>query len=190
LNNINTLAIQRKKSHGLRVIKDKGIDQYLDAARQYKSEKDIEFHICGKCDPEYSSIIEELHREGVIIYHGAIESLDEIVKVYQMSSCIIHPTYYPEGISNVLLEAAASGRPIIATNRSGCREVVDEGINGFLIKQKDSSDLISAVKRFLSLTISEREKMGLMGRRKIESGFNREIIVDNYLDQISKALNK
>lgn len=60
--------------------------------------------------------------------------------------CVVHPTYYPEGISNVLLEACASGRPIITTDRSGCKEVVDDGVNGYMILQKDSDALIVAIK--------------------------------------------
>ena len=56
-----------------------------------------------------------------------------MMDIYKIASCIVHPTYYPEGLSNVLLEACASGRPVITTNRAGCREVVDDGVNGFIV---------------------------------------------------------
>lgn len=71
--------------------------------------------------------------------------------------CVVHPTYYPEGISNVLLEACASGRPIITTNRSGCREIVDDGVNGYMIPQKDSGALIEAIEKFIHLSEDEKE---------------------------------
>ena len=100
--------------------------------------------------------------------------------------CTIHPTYYPEGLSNVLLESAASGRPIITTNRSGCREVVDNGINGYVVKEKDSNDLIEKIEMFLTLSVKERSEMGLAGRNKVEREFNRQIVIQKYLSEISQ----
>ena len=100
--------------------------------------------------------------------------------------CTIHPTYYPEGLSNVLLESSASGRPIITTDRSGCREVVDDGVNGYMIKQKDTQSLIDIVEKFISLTNDERKEMGLAGRKKVEKEFDRQIVVDAYLSEVSK----
>ena len=83
-------------------------------------------------------------------------------------NCIIHPTFYPEGISNVLLEACATGRPIITTNRSGCREVVDDGVNGFMIPQKNTEILIKSIDKFLHLKQEEMAQMGLNARKKVE----------------------
>ena len=106
--------------------------------------------------------------------------------IYKQMCCTIHPTYYPEGLSNVLLESAASGRPIITTNRSGCREVVDNGINGYVVKEKDSNDLIEKIEMFLTLSVKERSEMGLAGRNKVEREFNRQIVIQKYLSEISQ----
>ena len=104
-----------------------------------------------------------------------------------MASCTIHPTYYPEGLSNVLLESSACGRPIITTNRSGCREVVDDGVNGYVVHEKDSVDLIEKIEKFLAKSVEERKEMGLAGRAKVEKEFNRAIVVKKYLDEVERA---
>ena len=98
--------------------------------------------------------------------------------------CVIHPTYYPEGLSNVLLEACACGRPIITTDRSGCREVVDNEVNGYMVPQKNTEKLIEAVERFLELSNEERKSMGIAGRRKVEKQFDRQIVVEEYMREI------
>ena len=72
-----------------------------------------------------------MQSKGIIIYHGMLCDVREILKI---THCTIHPTYYPEGMSNVLLESAACGRAIITTNRSGCREIVDDGVLMVTIK--------------------------------------------------------
>jgi galacturonosyltransferase len=97
--------------------------------------------------------------------------------------CVVHPTYYPEGISNVLLEACASGRPIITTDRSGCREVVDDGVNGYMISQKNSVSLIKAIEDFLKLDYDEKKQMGLNARKKVEEQFDRQIVVEAYMKE-------
>ena len=89
----------------------------------------------------------------------------------------IHPTYYLERFSNVLLEACANGRPIITTDRCGWREVVDDGINGYMIPCQNSEELIKAVKRFLKLSWDEKKQMGTEVRHKVEREFDRQIVV-------------
>lgn len=169
-----------------RIMREKGIDQYLDAAifirERYPNTK---FHICGFCEQNYEERLKELERKGVIITHGMVS---DIALIHEKVHCLILPTYYPEGMSNVLLEACASGRPIITTNRAGCREIVDDGVNGFVVKEKDSADLIEKIERFLSLTHKEREQMGLNGRKKIEQEFNRNIVVEKYLRAVKDAI--
>ena len=110
-----------------------------------------------------------------------------MVEIYQQMSCTIHPTYYPEGLSNVLLESSATGRPIITTNRAGCREVIDDGVNGFICKQKNSEDLIKQIEKFLALSWEERKNMGLAGRKKVEQEFDRQIVIDKYLQEVAKV---
>ena len=123
-----------------RVMKTKGIDEFLEAARTIKREyPNTEFHVCGFYEDDYKEIIEDAQAKGIVTYHGQVSD----VRPYEaISHCIVLPTYHPEGISNVLLEAAACARPIITTNRHGCKEVVDNGITGFLVEERNASDLM------------------------------------------------
>lgn len=167
-----------------RIMKEKGIDQYLDAAKFIKEKyKNTEFHICGFCEAEYKGKLQEFIDNGTVIYHGMVSDVREVLADVH---CTVHPTYYPEGLSNVLLESAASGRALITTDRAGCREVIDDGINGFICKQKDSENLIMQIEKFLSLSYEDKKKMGLMGRQKVEKEFDRQIVVNKYLEQVEK----
>lgn len=165
-----------------RIMKEKGIDYYLEAA-VYIREKypNTEFHICGFCEEAYEDKLKEYEDKGIIIYHGMVRN---VIEVLRDTHCTIHPTYYPEGMSNVLLESAACGKPIITTNRSGCREIIVEGSNGFIVQQKDSRDLIKKIEQFLSLSYEEKRNMGLEGRKKMIREFDRKIVVDAYIAKI------
>lgn len=167
-----------------RIMKEKGIDQYLNAAKViHKRHPNTRFHVCGFCEQAYEETIQKLQNIGIIIYHGLVDDMREI---YKVTHCTIHPTFYPEGLSNVLLESAACGRPIITTNRAGCREVVDNGINGFTIKEKDSRDLIDKIEKFLQMTIEGKREMGHAGRKKVERQFDRQIVINKYLLELEK----
>ncbi len=162
-----------------RIMKEKGIDQYLEAAEYIKKKyPNTEFHICGFCEAEYEGKLQEFSDNGTVIYHGMVMDIREVLKDMH---CTVHPTYYPEGLSNVLLESAATGRPLITTDRSGCREVIDNGVNGFVCKQKDSSDLIEKIEKFLALSPEERKQMGKNARKKVEKEFDRQIVIDEYM---------
>ena len=168
-----------------RVVKEKGIDQYLDAAKEIrKRHPETRFHICGACEDDYGKVLKELNDNGTIIYHGKIE---DIVGMHRQCSCTVHPSFYPEGMSNVLLESCACGRPIITTDRPGCREIVDDGVNGFVVKQRDSQDLIDKIEKFLNLSWEERKAKGLAGRVKVEREFDRNIVIKKYQEEIRKA---
>lgn len=168
-----------------RIMKEKGIDQYLDTAEYIRKKyPETRFHVCGACKEEYRQKLEQMNGEGTIIYHGKVKNM---VEIYQKTSCTIHPTYYPEGLSNVLLESSATGRPIITTDRAGCREVIDDAVNGYVCKQKDSEDLIKQVEKFLALSWEERKKMGLAGRKKVEKEFDRNIVINKYLQEVATA---
>ena len=165
-----------------RIMKEKGIDQYLDAANAIKSQYDnVEFHVCGFCEPEYDGRLQFEHEKGTVIYHGMIRNVADFMSEMH---CVIHPSYYPEGLSNVLLEACAIGRPIITTDRSGCREVVEDGINGFMVPCNNSDELIEAIKKFLSLNNEEKKAMGKAARHKVEREFDREIVVNCYVNEV------
>lgn len=165
-----------------RIMKEKGIDQYLGAAEAItKKYPNTKFHICGFCEEEYETKLASLEENGVIIYHGLVDDIREVLKNVH---CTIHPTYYPEGLSNVLLESCASARPIITTDRSGCREVVDNEVNGYVIEQKNTQSLIDAIEKFIKLSHEEKIQMGLAGRKKVEKEFDRNIVVNSYLKEI------
>lgn len=167
-----------------RIMKEKGIDQYLEAAKEIKKKyPNTEFHICGFCEEEYEGKLSEYNKNGTVIYHGMIRDVAEFLTDIH---CVIHPTYYPEGMSNVLLEASASGRPIITTDRSGCREVVDDGVNGYMIPCQNGEKLIEAVEKFIRLSNDNRKNMGLAGRVKVENEFDRQIVVQKYVDEVEK----
>lgn len=170
-----------------RIMKEKGIDQYLEAAIEVRRKHpETRFHICGFCEQAYEDRLKKLGDEGVIIYHGLVK---DMASVYAKMSCTIHPTYYPEGLSNVLLESSACGRPIITTNRSGCREVIENGVNGYVIEEKNSRDLINKIEIFLGKSVEERKQMGMNGRRKVEKEFDRNIVIKKYLEEIKKIPN-
>lgn len=168
-----------------RVMKEKGINQFLDAAKYIRKKyPNTCFHVCGACEQDYQEVLDKLSKQGIIQYHGLVK---DITAIHRISSCTIHPTYYPEGLSNVLLESCACGRPIITTNRAGCREVVDDGVNGFVIKEKDSQDLIKKIEEFLALPYEARMKMGLAGRKKVEKEYSRQIVIDKYMREIEES---
>jgi len=170
-----------------RIMKEKGIEQYIEAAKIIKKEyPNTEFHVAGFGDETYEQQMKEYHEQNTITFHGLLNDVRVLVKDVH---CVIHPTYYPEGMSNVLLESAASCKPIISTDRAGCREAIDDGINGYLIKEKDSQDLIEKIKQFLSLSWEEKREMGLKGREKMNREFDRNIIVKKYIESVGHLTN-
>ena len=165
-----------------RIMKEKGIDQYLTAAKVIRKKyPNTRFHVCGFCEPEYSGALEQCQANGDVIYHGMVDNVREVLK---NTHCMVFPTYYPEGMSNVLLENAACARPIITTDRPGCREIVEDGYNGFICKAKDSNNLISLIEKFISLSHEEKRQLGINGRKKVEKQFDRRIVVDKYLKAV------
>lgn len=165
-----------------RIMKEKGIDQYLNAAKIIRKKyPQTRFHICGYCEQEYNGELQQLVDDGMVIYHGLVK---DIATIHELTHCTVHPTFYPEGLSNVLLEACACGRPIITTDRSGCREVIDDGVNGFIVKQKDTGDLVEKLEEFINLPYEQKKAMGLAGRTKVEKDFDRQIVVKKYLEEL------
>lgn len=179
-----------KEKHFLyiaRVMKEKGIDEYLEAAKVIKKEyPNTYFHILGFCEENYLDKLKKLEEQGIIQYHGLVEDVREY---HKFSCCTIHPSYYPEGMSNVLLEACSCGRPVITTNRSGCKEIVKEGFNGFIFEQKNSESLIREIKKFLSLDYERQVELGDNARKFVIERFNRKIIIKKYMDSINKLLS-
>ena len=158
----------------------KGILEYLEMAeREKKLHPDYSFLIAGVCDDEYRQTISELQKDGVINYLGQLPDSRELLRSIH---CLVLPTFHPEGLSNVLLETAATGRPAICTSRPGCREVVRDEVNGLYCEARNVDNLVSTVDRFCSMSEQRHREMGLEGRRIVEKGFDRKIVVDTYME--------
>jgi len=170
-----------------RVMKDKGIDYYLEAAKTIKMRySNVLFHVLGDYEENYKSIIEEYQSKGFINYHGKVNDVKEY---YKIAHAIVHPSFH-EGMSNVLLEAAASGRPILASNIPGCKETFDEEVSGLAFIVKNQRSLNSTIEKFINLTNREKITMGENGREKIVNEFDRNKIVKIYLDIIEDMEDK
>ena len=170
-----------------RILKEKGIDHYLETAQYIKAKYDnVNFYILGKIvDEEYKSILDDYTEQGIVKYEG---QQSDMVKYQQLSSCTVHPTYYPEGMSNVLLESLASGRPIITTNVCGCKEILKDGVNGFLVEQQSTDSLKNVVEKFVNMPVEERIALGKNGRQKMENEFNRKDIINKYFEVVKGIL--
>lgn len=165
-----------------RIMKDKGIEEYLYCAKRiHKIHPECLFDIVGGYDEEfYRSIIEQDEFEGNVRAFGNQKDVHSFIKSHHV---LIQPSYH-EGLSNVLLEAAACGRPVLASNIPGCKETFDEGISGIGFNPRDGESLVASVEKLLSISSSERRRMGICGRKKVEREFNRQIVIDSYLQEL------
>lgn len=168
---------ENEKIHFLylgRIMKEKGIDELFAAVRSlYSMRKDFVLDIVGFYEDNYKEQIESLVREGIAVFHGFQENP---IPYYAATDCIVLPSYH-EGMSNVLLEGAAVGRPLITSNIPGCREAVDPGVTGILVKEKDTDSLRQGMETFLEKTRVDRALMGEAGRRRMERIFDKEQVV-------------
>ncbi|NPA51098.1 MAG: glycosyltransferase family 4 protein [Epsilonproteobacteria bacterium] len=176
-----------------RLITDKGLEEYLKAAKLLKEKysNNIEFLLVGTFYNGNPTMITKKYldqwiKKGVVNYLG---SSDDVKKIISESDCIVLPSYR-EGLSRVLLEAAAMARPIVTTNVTGCKEVVDNNVNGFLCEPKNYIDLADKMDKIFHLSKMERLQMGKKGREKIVKEFNEEIVINKYLQAIRKLVNK
>lgn len=166
-----------------RMIRDKGINELLSAIEVIKAKKpNTQFHLIGRYDGKHKELLEEAERNGFIICHGRQPDVRSFIG---NSHCTVLPSYH-EGISNVLLESAATGRPVIATDVPGCKETFDEGLSGFGCKPRDVKSLVDAMLRFIELPWEEKRQMGVAGRKKVEQEFDRNFVTDAYLREIEK----
>jgi len=168
-----------------RIMKDKGIEELMDAAQQIKEKyRNIQFDALGFCEDEYKERIEFLQKKNIITFHGVRDNVKEYI---EKCNAVIHPTHH-EGMSNVLLEASATGRPVLASNIPGCRETFDEEVSGYGFEVRNTSALVNTIEKFIKLPYEEKERMGKFGRIKIEREFDRERVVNAYIDEINNLL--
>jgi galacturonosyltransferase len=166
-------------------MKDKGIDEYLEAAQIVrKSHQNVEFRLVGEYEEEerehYEPVIRSLEDKGIIKYYGHINNVSEVMAD---SHVIVHPSYH-EGLSNVLLEAASCGRPVLAGNINGCIETFIQGESGFAFEIKSTKALVESVEKILALSYEERKNMGIAGRRWVEEKFDRNIVLQAYRSEL------
>lgn len=165
-----------------RVLYDKGYQEYVDAARAVRRDyPEVEFQLLGRIDEEYPNhvpkeIVQKDESDGAIRY---LDFISNVRPIAEAASCIVLPTYH-EGMSRVLMEALAMGKPIITTDIPGCRETVDEGRNGYLVPPRDSGALEGALRRFFALSEEERTAMGRHGREKAEREFDVRNVIAVY----------
>ncbi len=166
-----------------RVMHEKGVDELFAAAKRMKQEygDGVEIHIVGSFEEGYKPLMDELEKAGVVKYHGY---QSDMKRFYAMASCVVLPSYH-EGMSNVLLEAAASGRPLITSDIPGCREAVEDGNSGYLCPAKDANALYGAMQRVMELSVEQRSEMGCRGRERMEQQFSKTAVVTETIDKLT-----
>ncbi len=174
-----------------RMLRDKGISEFVEAAALIrKSRPDTIFQLIGMPDegnPTSFSLeqLDDWVRSGVVEWLGHQNNIAE----HLTKSHIICLPSYREGLPKSLIEALASGRPVVTTDVPGCREVVSHGINGFLVQPRDSHALAEALMTLIS-DKSLRERMGRLGRERAEKEFSSEIIIGQTLRVYESMLKK
>lgn len=171
-----------------RIMKEKGADELFFACRKLKEKygNKVKFDIVGFFEDDYKEEVEKLERDGIVKYHGF---QSDPVPFYRDVHCVVLPSYH-EGMSNVLLEGAACGRALIASDIAGCRESVEEGVTGFLCRRADGDDLFCQFEKFVNLSLLERKNMGRRGRTLVEDKFDRKDVVDTVCRIISDGLKR
>ncbi len=166
-------------------MRDKGIEEYLAAAARIRRRHPYtEFQVVGWYEEERYR--ERLEGNDDVRYLGRSGDVREQIRE---ADCIVHPSYH-EGMSNALLEGAAMGKPLIASNIPGCREVIDDGVNGFVVEPGCVDDLVDKLEIFLSMDRNKWVNMGMKSREKVEREFDRNLVVNAYLKAIEEILSQ
>lgn len=169
-----------------RIREDKGYKEFFDMAENIKSRyPNTEFHVVGWYEEDALKLrLENLVDKNIINYHGKVSQI-EVHRLVKECNCLVHPSYH-EGMSNVVMEAAATGRPVIASDIAGCRELIDDGVTGYTFKSKSSQELIASVEKFIKLDHEAQMEMGKRGRLKMEKEFDRQTVAHEYISKIEK----
>lgn len=175
-----------------RMLWDKGVGEYVEAARILKKEyPNISFNLLGFLNVDNPSAITEKQmnewvEEGIVNYLGFTK---DVVPYIEKTTVSVLPSYR-EGLGMVLVEAASMGRILIASNCVGCKETIDEGVNGFLVPVKDAKALADAMRKVIEMPYKERVAMGLAGRRKVEREFAEDRVFEIYETVLKEYLEK
>lgn len=169
-----------------RVMELKGIDEYLECAKKIKNKYPYtRFLIAGWNEEEkYKAIVEKYEEKGYVEYIGFRK---DIANWIEKCHCTVLPSHGGEGVPNVLLESAATGRVCIGSKINGTMDVIEDEKTGYLFETGNATDLTAKVERFLKLSFEQKRNMGLAGRKKIEDEFDRQIIINKYMDEVKRA---
>ena len=159
-----------------RIMREKGVEELFYAIRNLheKYGQKVVLDLVGFFEDGYKDQVEALKRDGIATFYGFQEDPRPF---YEQADCIVLPSYH-EGMSNVLLEGAATGRALIASDIPGCREAVEDGISGYLCPVKDREALLEAMERFVACDPQKRACMGQHGRERMERLFSRKQVVE------------
>lgn len=177
-----------------RMLYDKGVGHYVEAARELKVKygNTVEFQLLGFVGVNNPSAVTKVEMqawvdEGIVNYLGVSDNVEQdIAKV----DCMVLPSYYREGVPKSLLEAGAMGKPIVTTDNVGCRETVDDRVNGYLCELRSTESLTEKLELIIQMTHENRLEMGRQSRLKIEREFDEKIVIQKYLDAIEEVLAK
>ena len=167
-----------------RMVREKGIVVLAEAAEKLRKdyEDKVVFLLCGKLSDNPKAMtkdeVEALCDGRYIQWLGHRDDVKDLLKQCHI---VAFPSYYREGVPKSLIEATAIGRPIITCNSIGCKDTVDDGVNGFLIPVKDS-DALAEKLRLLIEDKSLRDRMGEASRRKAENEFSLDTVIEKHLD--------
>ena len=160
-----------------RILHDKGVDDFIENAKRIKKKyPNTQFNMLGfieQTEMHYKDELEELEKKGIVHYLGSQKDVRPFIAA---SHATIHPSTYGEGMSNVLLESASSGRVLITTDNPGCFETVRDGETGYIYHGGNVDELYEKTEKFLSLSSEERKLMGEKGREYIKENFSRSIV--------------
>ncbi len=172
-----------------RLISDKGIFEFIEAVKELRQEGlKARFQVLGAIDEEHkrgikASVIQQWIDDGIIDYLGTTE---DVRPYLHQANCVVLPSYR-EGTPRVLLEAASTARPIIATEVPGCKQVVDDRVNGLLCRLKDARDLAAKMRTMASLPEEALKTMGEQGRAKVEAVYDEALVIRKYLQTLGEV---
>lgn len=178
-----------------RLLRDKGVLEFVEAARAIKaSMPHVRFQLLGPADVENPTAIsrEQVARwedEGLVEYLGVTQ---EVRPFIAQAHCVVLPSYR-EGLSRTLLEAGAMGRPVITTDVQGCREVVTEGVSGWVVPAQDATALATRMSHVANMPASDLTAVGRAGRAKVAQNFDERLVIAEYfriLGEISGGLHQ
>ena len=173
-----------------RLLYDKGIMEFLDAAKKISlAHNQINFWIVGSLDSSNPSSIpkekiDQFTKNNKITYFGETNTIKNYI---DEADVIVLPSYR-EGMPKAILEGMSMGRPVITTDTPGCREAIDNQINGFLVPIKDSDALSHAMLKMYQLRAEELQEMGKRSREKVIAEFDEKIITNQYVNLIRKRI--